>query len=140
MMNHARACVVIFRLPGGSSDRDRAQSRFRSRCSPYFADTCFTCHGPDDAKRKSGLRLDTRETAYKPAKSGKIAIVAGDPAHSELIARITAKDEDDRMPPAKTGKQLSSQQIETLRKWIAERRLSRPLGVYPARAPPTPGR
>jgi mono/diheme cytochrome c family protein len=93
---------------------------FNRDVRPILSDTCFTCHGPDDAKRKSGLRLDFKETAYKPAKSGKTAIVPGDAAHSELISRITTSDEDDRMPPAKTGKQLTKDQIEILKKWVAQ--------------------
>jgi len=36
------------------------------------------------------------------------------------VARITAKDPDDRMPPLKTGKTLNKTQIELLRKWIAQ--------------------
>src|SRR5436190_8813560 len=93
---------------------------FNRDVRPILSDTCFTCHGPDDAKRKSGLRLDFKETAYKPAKSGKTAIVPGDVAHSELIRRITTADEDDRMPPADSGKQLSKEQIEILKKWVAQ--------------------
>jgi hypothetical protein len=37
-----------------------------------------------------------------------------------LIARLISTDEEDRMPPAKSNKHLSAEQIETLRRWIAE--------------------
>ena len=46
------------------------------------------------------------------------AIVPGSAEKSELIARVTAADPDDRMPPLKTGKKLTPAQIESLRKWI----------------------
>src|SRR5205085_11216249 len=36
------------------------------------------------------------------------------------IARITTTDEDDHMPPAKTGKKLTSQQIDLLTRWIEQ--------------------
>src|SRR3954453_13474220 len=74
---------------------------FNRDVRPLLSEYCFTCHGPDDANRKSNPRRDPQETAFKPAKSGKPAIVPGDLAKSELVTRLTADDEDDRMPPAK---------------------------------------
>ena len=93
---------------------------FNRDIRPIFSDNCYACHGPDANKRKAGLRLDQKEGALGELKSGDHAIVPGDPSKSALIARITAKDEDDRMPPLKTGKTLTSTQIETLQKWISE--------------------
>jgi hypothetical protein len=46
--------------------------------------------------------------------------VPGDLSKSELVRRITTPDEDDRMPPAKSGKHLTPQQIELLRRWIEQ--------------------
>ena len=87
---------------------------------PILSDNCFACHGPDEKARKADLRLDVREAALKPAKSGAIALVPGNAAKSELLQRIITKDADDVMPPMKTGKQLSTVQIELLRRWIAQ--------------------
>ncbi|HET6246798.1 MAG TPA: PSD1 and planctomycete cytochrome C domain-containing protein [Tepidisphaeraceae bacterium] len=88
---------------------------------PVLAANCFSCHGQDVDKRKGELRLDDREIATHPAKGGLVAIVAGKPDDSELVKRITAANEDDRMPPAKSGKKpLSSEQIATLKQWIAD--------------------
>src|SRR5271156_1488101 len=44
-----------------------------------LAKNWFACHGQDEAKRAKGLRLDLREGAVKPLKSGETAIVPGDP-------------------------------------------------------------
>ncbi|HMJ89022.1 MAG TPA: DUF1549 domain-containing protein, partial [Candidatus Acidoferrum sp.] len=85
-----------------------------------LSDNCFACHGPDDKGRKAKLRFDLKEEAFKPAKSGDLAIVPGHPEKSELIHRLTAKDEDDRMPPTKTGKKLTPAQIDLLTRWIKE--------------------
>src|SRR6187431_2912883 len=93
---------------------------FNRDVRPVLSDTCFQCHGPDEAKRKAGLRLDTRETAVKPSESGEIAIVPGHPEKSELIKRLTAKDPDDVMPPAKLHKTVTPAQIEAIKKWIAQ--------------------
>src|SRR5215217_1664994 len=62
---------------------------------PIFSDICFKCHGPDAAHRKGNLRLDLPEAAYGKGKSGEIAIVPGKPEKSEIIRRVTTKDEDD---------------------------------------------
>lgn len=91
---------------------------FDREIRPILSENCFTCHGPDEAKRKAKLRLDVREEAFKPAKSGERALVAGDLAHSELWKRITTQDDDERMPPSATGKKLTPQQIAVLQRWI----------------------
>ncbi|MEP6672937.1 MAG: PSD1 and planctomycete cytochrome C domain-containing protein [Chthoniobacter sp.] len=106
-------------LPG-SLHAAEEKVQFNRDIRPIFSDTCFQCHGPDEKKRKSGLRLDTRDTAVKPAESGAIAIVAGKPEESELVKRLEATDPDDIMPPAKLHKKTTPAQIATLKKWIAQ--------------------
>lgn len=86
---------------------------------PILSDNCFSCHGPDEQGRKGKLRLDVREVALQPAKSGERAIVPGDVAKSALIARITTHDPDDIMPPPKSKKTLSAAQVDLLKRWIA---------------------
>src|SRR5438477_12832632 len=93
---------------------------FNREIRPILSENCYKCHGPDDEAQKAKLRFDIQGEALKPAKSGKAAIVPGSAEKSELIARITAADPDDRMPPLKTGKKLTPAQIESLRKWINE--------------------
>ena len=75
---------------------------------PILSDNCFACHGPDDQKRKAGLRLDTKEGAFSKLKSDNVAIVPGKPDLSELIDRIENDDPDLLMPPKKSGKQLTA--------------------------------
>src|SRR6516164_7202642 len=89
---------------------------FNRDIRPILSENCFKCHGPDDAQRKAKLRLDDRDTAIKHGG----VIVPGKAGESELVARITATDADERMPPAKTGKKLTPQQIATLKQWIDE--------------------
>src|SRR5213593_1856386 len=93
---------------------------FNREIRPLLSENCFKCHGPDEKERKAKLRLDLKDEALKPAKSGDFAIVPGDVARSKLIERITSKDPDEVMPPPKTGKKLNPQQIDLFRRWIQE--------------------
>jgi mono/diheme cytochrome c family protein len=92
---------------------------FNRDIRPILSDNCYKCHGPDKAKRKADLRLDTEAGAKAKLDDGFV-IVPGDPAKSEIIRRITTKDEDDRMPPAEADRQLTPRQIELLRRWIEQ--------------------
>src|SRR2546426_12742387 len=103
-----------------TANRAPPQLDFNREIRPILTENCFKCHGPDDGARKAKLRFDIRAEALKPAKSGRAAIVPGSPEKSELVARVTASDPDDRMPPLKTGKKLTANQIELLRRWIAQ--------------------
>lgn len=87
---------------------------------PILSDKCFHCHGPDPkTARKGDLRLDD-EADVKRDRDGYRVLDVINPAQSELIARITAADEDDLMPPPDVGRPLSPEQIETLKKWVAQ--------------------
>jgi hypothetical protein len=103
----------------GGSARAEAIS-FNRDVRPILSDKCFACHGPEAASRKAGFRLDQRESAIGEAESGMTPVAPGDPDASELIARITSVDESLRMPPANSHKTLTPEEIETLRRWIAE--------------------
>ena len=94
--------------------------RYNRDIRPILSDNCFACHGPDKANRKADLRLDVREAATLPAKSGDTAIVPGKVTESTLIARILTSDEDEIMPPPKSHKKLTAAQKETLKRWVAE--------------------
>ena len=87
---------------------------------PILSDKCFACHGPDEAHREGGFRLDRKDSAFGKADSDETVIVPGKPELSELIARITTDDEDLRMPPSDSTKSLSKAQIDLLKRWIAE--------------------
>ena len=105
---------------GASKEKAASKIEFNRDIRALLSDNCFACHGPDDKERKGKLRLDVKEDALKPAKSGDHAIIPGDVKNSQLVARITTQDEDDLMPPPKTGKKLTPQQIDLLKRWIAE--------------------
>ena len=98
---------------------DDSRIQFNRDIRPILSDKCFACHGPDATKRKAKLRFDQRQGAFA-SLDGHFAIVAGKPEESVLYQRITAKDEDDRMPPVKSGRMLTPDQIAKLKRWIEE--------------------
>ena len=116
------AAVILGLSPAWSARAASTKSSidYNRDIKPILSENCYTCHGPDGGRRKAGLRLDQKEGALDTLKSGDRAIVPGDIAKSALISRITTTDEDDHMPPAKSGKHLTDAQIDTLRRWIAE--------------------
>jgi hypothetical protein len=82
---------------------------------PILADTCFHCHGPDAQTREADLRLDLHADAAEHE-----AIVAGSPSDSLLYQRIMSDDEHEVMPPPESGKTLTAEQKELLRRWIEQ--------------------
>ncbi|OJW23565.1 MAG: hypothetical protein BGO49_02405 [Planctomycetales bacterium 71-10] len=104
----------------GGASPSAPSVRFNRDVRAILSDKCFQCHGPDESQRKGKLRLDTFQAATAPASSGDPAVVPGDPEASELIRRLTTDDADEKMPPAKTGKPVSPEEIKVLQAWIAE--------------------
>ncbi|MBI2924715.1 MAG: DUF1549 domain-containing protein, partial [Verrucomicrobia bacterium] len=96
----------------------KAAVDFNRDIRPILSDRCYACHGPDEGKRKAGLRLDVKEDVFKELKSGERAVVPGDLAKSALIQRLTHTDPDEVMPPPKTGKPLTSEQIDLFKRWV----------------------
>jgi hypothetical protein len=104
----------------GNARADEARIAFNRDIRPILSNNCYKCHGPDAKERQAGLRLDTQEGATAALTSGERAVVPGKLAESALVARITASDPADRMPPAGSGKTLTPQQIELLKKWVEQ--------------------
>src|SRR4051794_7342888 len=77
---------------------------FNRDIRPLLSDRCFTCHGPDAAKRVTKLRFDIEAGARVELAGGRHAIVPGDAQASEMLRRVSATDAARRMPPAYSGK------------------------------------
>jgi hypothetical protein len=93
---------------------------FAREVRPILSEHCFTCHGPDEAKRSAGLRLDTPEGLLAALPSGGHAVVPGKLDESELAYRLSPELPGDVMPPAAFGKPLKEAQVATLKRWIEE--------------------
>jgi len=120
----AFSSVLVFSLgaqppaPQASQPAPRTVE-FNRDIRPILSDYCFTCHGPAKSTRKADLRFDVEESA-KEDRGGYHAIAPGKPDESHLIQRVLETEPGRVMPPPKTGKKLSAQQIEALRQWIAQ--------------------
>lgn len=90
---------------------------FRRQVQPILAGKCFTCHGPDEAAREAGLRLDRFEDAVED-RGGYQAITPGDHANSEVWQRVASQDEDLRMPPLGPHEPLTPEQVDVIARWI----------------------
>ena len=111
----ALACHAAAPAPGGTP------IDFNRDIRPILSDRCYACHGPDEAKRKSGLRLDNEEGALALLKSGEKAIIRGaDHLKSSLLSRIVSKDPEEVMPPPKFGKPLTGSEADLLTRWVKQ--------------------
>jgi len=84
---------------------------WRDDVRPLLAERCLECHGPDEATRAGGLRLDLPEGLAA-------AVVPRAPDESELYYRVTTDADFDRMPPPEHGAALSADDVALLRRWI----------------------
>jgi len=115
-MRVARSIAAVLAAAAGPAC---AEVRFNRDIRPVMSETCFRCHGPDRNARMAGLRLDIREQALRPTQTGVTPIVPGVPEQSAIIQRIFAADAR-VMPPKFAHKDLTDQQKQTIRRWVAE--------------------
>ena len=99
----------LFLMPSRTVD-------FSADVKPILNKKCISCHG--GVKKQGGFSLLFREEALAETKSGKPAIIPGDPDASEMIRRLTLKDEEERMPYKEHP--LADDEITVLRTWIKQ--------------------
>jgi hypothetical protein len=119
MLRTLLICGLALSWTGPTSAQTPRPIQFNRDVRPILSDACFQCHGPDKAKRKAKLHFDTEEGA-RVDLGGHFAIVPGKLGESELVQRITTRDKSKQMPPPSAAVSLTSAQIETLKRWIAE--------------------
>ena len=55
--------VLSLVMCGIATSAAEPKIEFNRDIRPILSDTCYTCHGPDKAKRKADLRLDLEASA-----------------------------------------------------------------------------
>ncbi|MEY4119564.1 MAG: hypothetical protein RLZZ116_2892, partial [Planctomycetota bacterium] len=109
--------ALSWQVAGGlSRDQTAARVDFADDVLPILASNCFRCHG--GVREKAGLNLADPDRIRSVLASGHAPVVPGEPARSELLARITSADPDERMPS--DGTPLSAADIDTIRRWIEQ--------------------
>jgi mono/diheme cytochrome c family protein len=83
---------------------------------PILSSACFQCHGPDAGTREAKLRLDTETMLGQ----GRWPVKPGRPGESEILKRMEHSDPDEIMPPPKSGKTVTAEQIAIIRAWISQ--------------------
>ncbi|HEY1065641.1 MAG TPA: DUF1549 domain-containing protein, partial [Pirellulales bacterium] len=120
-------CVCVFVgaslgavWPEDAVRADEPSVDYRRDVHPILTEHCFLCHGPDEAGRQGGLRLDLRDDALKAGDSGEVAIAPGRPDESALVRRIASHDESEVMPPPERKQKLTAEQIAVLKNWVSQ--------------------
>lgn len=85
---------------------------------PILVENCYSCHGPDEDKRETDMRLDFESSVF--AERDTPMIVRGKPDESELYRRLTTDDEFELMPPPDSRKVVSDEQKALIKKWIEQ--------------------
>src|SRR5262245_38515726 len=98
---------------GLASSQDSPRISFDRDLRPILAARCLSCHG--EKKQSGGLRLDVKSQAMRGGQGGPV-IVAGKATESRLYQRVSAPNDDQRMPP--TGERLSLAEVYAIKAWI----------------------
>src|SRR5688500_8307313 len=121
MLVAARQSIYVSPLDVATTATVVSQNRvdFHREVRPILSEHCFAGHGPDEAARKSNVRLDIYEGAVTARRNGA-PIVPGKPDDSLLYKKITDENPARRMPPPSTHKTLTDAQKQTVRLWIEQ--------------------
>ena len=106
--------TCCFLMPLTLAAQEPRKIEFNRDIRPILSNNCLLCHGPDNNLRKAKLRLDDEKSARAKV------IVAGQPLFSEMFRRIVTDDMDEKMPPARTKKRLTKQEIGLIYDWIEQ--------------------
>lgn len=104
--------------PAGVTLGVKPRIDFAKHIQPILEQNCVSCHNPE--KDKGGWILSSRKQAFESGDNAP-NIVPFDPAKSALYHLTTlGAEEDDLMPPAKSGGPLKKDEIALLKAWIEQ--------------------
>lgn len=92
-----------------------AEVDFDQHIKPILESRCLQCHNSQSMPGR--ISFESREQAFAPGKYGR-AIIPGDPDSSRMVSFINApRDTAEAMP--QVGHEISTDEAETIREWIA---------------------
>jgi len=104
--------------PAGVTLEVKPRIDFVKHIQPILEQNCVSCHNPE--KDKGDFILSSKKEAFETGENAP-NIVAFDLAKSALYHLTTlAEDEDDLMPPKKSGGPLKKEEIAMLKGWIEQ--------------------
>lgn len=89
---------------------------YNTQVKPILNKNCITCHG--GVKKQGGFSLLFQEEALGKTKSGKPAIIPGQPENSSFIQRLHSKNPEEKMPYQRPA--LTKEEVEILTTWVKE--------------------
>jgi len=112
-----RACLFsgVFACWCAALSAEEPKVDFAAQVRPLLMKYCSECHGAKE--QKSGFRADLGSALLEGGNSGK-AIEPGKPDESLLVKSLLGGDDVIAMPPK--DPKPSKEEIELIRKWIAE--------------------
>lgn len=111
-------CIAALPSFAPAAGADAKPIDFVKQIQPLLETNCVSCHNPK--KAKGDYILSTKKEAFESGEHGP-NIVAKDPAKSPLY-KLTAlaEDDDDLMPPKKSGGPLKPAEVALLKSWIEQ--------------------
>lgn len=109
--------LFLLFIPALANQAVAAEVDYLRDVKPILAQKCFACHGA--LKQESGLRVDTAAMIRVGGDSG-VAVMAGKPAESLLLKRVSDSNAETRMPPEGEGEKLDERQLGIIKSWIEQ--------------------
>jgi mono/diheme cytochrome c family protein len=102
---------------------------------PIFDAKCFQCHSQREGVSKGSLELDNLKDMEEFYIGPHASMIPGKPDESDLVRYVSDPADSDTMPPKGKGDRLTSEEVDKVKKWLAEGAAVHP--PKPGSKPPT---